>query len=70
MSSFLDIPGVREPVLGTIPMGRAGRPEEIAGTAVFLASRAGGYVTGQVLVVDGGRAGIGRADPVSGLEQE
>ena len=29
---------------------------------------AGGYVTGQVLVVDGGRTGIGRADPVTGLE--
>jgi len=57
-------------VLGTIPMGRAGQPDEIAGTAVFLASRAGGYITGQVLVVDGGRTGIGRADPVTGLEPE
>ena len=70
MSAFLDLPELRDPVLGTIPMGRAGRPEEIAGAAVFLASRAGGYMTGQVLVLDGGRTGIGRADPVSGLEQE
>jgi len=68
LSSFLDEPALRDPVLGTIPMGRAGRPEEIAGAAVFLASPAGGYVTGQVLVVDGGRTGIGRADPVTGLE--
>ena len=67
LSAFLDDPAVREPVLSTIPMGRAGRPHEIAGAAVFLCSAAGTYVTGQVLVVDGGRTGLGRADPVAGL---
>ncbi|WP_167954318.1 SDR family NAD(P)-dependent oxidoreductase [Sphingomonas jejuensis] len=36
------------------PMGRIGEPEEIAGAAVFLASKAGSYVTGQAIVVDGG----------------
>lgn len=36
------------------PLGRIGEPEEIAGTAVYLASKAGAYVTGQNIVVDGG----------------
>lgn len=36
------------------PLGRIGEPENIAGAAVFLASRAGEYVTGQAIVVDGG----------------
>lgn len=36
------------------PMGTHGQPEDIVGAAVYLASSASGYVTGQVLVVDGG----------------
>ncbi len=36
------------------PLGRIGEPEDIAGAAVFLASRAGAWVTGQSLVIDGG----------------
>jgi NAD(P)-dependent dehydrogenase (short-subunit alcohol dehydrogenase family) len=36
------------------PLGRIGEPAEIAGAAVFLASRAGAYVTGQSIVIDGG----------------
>ncbi|MGE4409054.1 MAG: SDR family oxidoreductase [Sphingobium sp.] len=36
------------------PLGRIGEPENIAGAAVFLASKAGAYVTGQSIVVDGG----------------
>jgi NAD(P)-dependent dehydrogenase (short-subunit alcohol dehydrogenase family) len=36
------------------PLRRIGEPEEIAGAAVFLASRAGGFTTGQTIVIDGG----------------
>jgi 3-oxoacyl-[acyl-carrier protein] reductase len=44
----------KEAVLGGIPLGRVGRPEDVAGAALFLVSDAAAYVTGQVLAVDGG----------------
>jgi NAD(P)-dependent dehydrogenase (short-subunit alcohol dehydrogenase family) len=37
-----------------IPAGRIGEDEDMAGTAIFLASRAGDYVVGETIVVDGG----------------
>jgi len=36
------------------PLRRIGEPDDIAGAAVFLASRAGNWTTGQVIVIDGG----------------
>lgn len=45
---------LRKSIAGTIPMGRFGAVEEVASTAVFLASGASSYITGQVIGVDGG----------------
>lgn len=42
---------------GRIPLGRLGTAEDVAGTCVFLTSRAGAYITGSQIVVDGGLAG-------------
>jgi NAD(P)-dependent dehydrogenase (short-subunit alcohol dehydrogenase family) len=47
-------PGYLEAQGARIPVGRKGEPIELAATAVFLASAAAGYITGQTLAVDGG----------------
>lgn len=42
----------------SLPMGRYGRPEEFAATALFLCSEAGGYIAGTAINVDGGRSPV------------
>jgi NAD(P)-dependent dehydrogenase (short-subunit alcohol dehydrogenase family) len=49
-----DNPDTLKRALTGTPLKRIGEPEEIAGAAVYLASKAGAYMTGQMLVVDGG----------------
>jgi NAD(P)-dependent dehydrogenase (short-subunit alcohol dehydrogenase family) len=47
-------PAIADPSVTRTALRRLGEPDDIAGAAVFLASRAGAYVTGQVIVIDGG----------------
>ena len=44
----------RDAIIAACPLGRIGEPEDMAGAAIFLASRAGAYLTGTVIPVDGG----------------
>ena len=48
------IPIMGDEWVSNTPMGRVGRPEDLQGAALFLASAASAYVTGHDLVVDGG----------------
>ena len=48
----------RDMIEAAVPLGRIGEPEDVAGTAIFLASRAGAYLTGAVIPCDGGLAEI------------
>jgi NAD(P)-dependent dehydrogenase (short-subunit alcohol dehydrogenase family) len=58
MTAFmLDDEGGRELVEQRVPLARIGRPEDAAGLTIFLCSRAGSYVTGTVIPLDGGITG-------------
>jgi citronellol/citronellal dehydrogenase len=46
-----------------VPLGRLGRPEDVAGLIAFLASAGGAYITGTTIVVDGGADAWGMAEP-------
>ena len=53
--SLIDDPAVRADALANTPVGRLGRPEDIARMAVFLCGEAGGYITGAEILIDGGQ---------------
>jgi NAD(P)-dependent dehydrogenase (short-subunit alcohol dehydrogenase family) len=70
MSTITDNPKALHTVLSRIPMTRLGRPEEVAGAAVFLASEDASYVTGQTVFVDGGRLALNYTVEVPGAARE
>jgi 3-oxoacyl-[acyl-carrier protein] reductase len=56
LPSFLgSAPGQREKFVATVPLGRLAQPQDIANAALFLASADAGFVTGNIVEVDGGR---------------
>lgn len=60
MTAFmLDSQAAKEMVEQMVPLGRIGRPDDVAGLTIFLASRAGAYLTGTVIPLDGGITGCG-----------
>ncbi|MCW3069681.1 MAG: hypothetical protein JWL67_2306 [Solirubrobacterales bacterium] len=59
MAFALDDPPTREIIEQSVPLGRIGRPDDVAGLTLFLSSRAGSYVTGNVIPLDGGITGCG-----------
>jgi len=50
----LEDPGSGQKILRTIPLGRVGRPEEIAAPVLFLCTEHAGFITGEVFNVNGG----------------
>lgn len=60
MAFALDDPPSRAAISASVPLGRVGHPDDVAGTTIFLASRAGSYLTGAVIPVDGGLASLRR----------
>lgn len=56
--STFDDPELRRDLLSRIPVGRVGKPEDVVGAVVFLASQASAMITGHTLLVDGGWTAI------------
>jgi NAD(P)-dependent dehydrogenase (short-subunit alcohol dehydrogenase family) len=57
MAWALDDPELRKGIEEEVPLGRIGRPDDVAGLTLLLASRAGAYMTGTVIPLDGGITG-------------
>jgi NAD(P)-dependent dehydrogenase (short-subunit alcohol dehydrogenase family) len=60
MAFALDDPQTRAAISASVPLGRVGDPDDMAGAVIYLASRAGRYLTGAVIPVDGGLSTLRR----------
>jgi NAD(P)-dependent dehydrogenase (short-subunit alcohol dehydrogenase family) len=65
---FLGVPAFNDRYANSAPMARVGRPEELGGALLFLASDASSFMTGQTLVVDGGVTAAGGTAPLYSSE--
>jgi gluconate 5-dehydrogenase len=54
VAQYLEDPGFYKPLVARIPLGRVCEPNDIAGLAMYLASHASDFITGQIIYVDGG----------------
>ena len=62
--AVLGSPEARHTILSRTPLGRCGKPEEVASIAAFLASDDASYMTGQTIYADGGRMALNYTVPV------
>ncbi len=60
MKFALDDPATRAAIASDVPLGRIGQPDDMAGVAIYLASRASSYVTGAVIPVGGGLSTVAK----------
>ena len=58
-AQMLSMPEMMAPVLARTPLGRPGKPLDVAGAVLFLTSASASYITGQTLLVDGGYSIVG-----------
>lgn len=69
LAYITDRPEQRDALSESVPSGRIGGPDDIAGAVIFLGSRAGAFLTGAVIPVDGGVVAKGGRDAVGNTPQ-
>jgi len=55
LDRFTGTPENKSALIGSVPLGRIGKPDDVAKAVLFLAADASSFVTGQIFTVDGGK---------------